>query len=154
MLFRSDDDVDRGVRAPAVGEAGAGEAGLGLAVDGDEEGDNPRPVGDDLDPVVARVGATGDDGGVDAALAGRLGQGEGRGDLRLRGREVVERGRGRPPDVVKGHNACLLGIAGILLFFLIRARGRFSPWEFPVLWLLVGTALLLPLDSVDRKSVV
>ena len=53
--------------------------------------------------------------------------------------------------------ACLLGIAGILLFFLIRARGRFSPWEFPVLWLLVGTALLLPLDSdlghaVDMRS--
>lgn len=44
----------------------------------------------------------------------------------------------------------LLSVAGIVLFFLIRIRGRFAAWEFPVLWLLVSVGLLGPLRSVQH----
>lgn len=41
--------------------------------------------------------------------------------------------------------AAAVGVLGIVVFFVIRAQGRFTAWEFPTLWLLVCLALLVPL---------
>lgn len=44
----------------------------------------------------------------------------------------------------------LVAVAGIVIFFVIRSRGRFAGWEFAVLWLLVCIGLLGPLLGADN----
>ncbi|WIY81443.1 hypothetical protein [Propionimicrobium sp. PCR01-08-3] len=50
------------------------------------------------------------------------------------------------PQLALGGSLPVLGsMLGIVVFFLIRWRGRFVAWEFPVIWILVSIGVLRPL---------
>lgn len=41
--------------------------------------------------------------------------------------------------------AVLASLIGVVVFFVVRRRGSFASWEFPVIWILVSIAVMVPL---------
>ncbi len=49
-----------------------------------------------------------------------------------------------------GSLAVVASVGGTIIFFLIRRRGSFAGWEFPVIWILVSTGVMMPLISTGH----